>query len=90
MFTDMMEECPVASYSLLKSIANMQWNERWGNLRKATDDFHWPFYLYVYTSLTSIQQLQQTAYQVIVLWMSLPETIKQKDSMGIIGNDMRI
>ena len=41
--------------------------------------------------LDSVPTSQVITYQVIVLWMSLPETIKkQKDSMGIIGNDMRI
>ena len=57
------------------------------------DDFHWPFYLYMYTSYTDIQSYAQYSYNKLhnkSMDGNIFEAIKQKNNLGIIGNDTRI
>ena len=46
--------------------------------------------MYVY--ITDIDTIATTKYESSSMfpWMSIPEIIYQKNSIGIIGNDMRI
>ena len=44
----------------------------------------------MYASLIFHDNYNRIHMKSMFLWMSIPETVKHKNNMGIIGNDMRI